>query len=180
MTKPANVIVLDEPTNDLDSETLELLEDQLVEFRGTLLIVSHDRTFLNNVVTSTLVFEDGQVNEYVGGYDDWQAALRRRQEQNAAPVAKQAKGKSSTKNGASAQTAADRRKLSYKDQRELDQLPQQIEKLEAAIEEFHRAMGEPAYYQQSGEKIAAEAAKLADLEESLAKAYARWEELEAS
>ena len=75
MTKPANVIVLDEPTNDLDSETLELLEEQLVEFAGTLLMVSHDRTFLNNVVTSTIVFEEGDVNEYVGGYDDWRAAV---------------------------------------------------------------------------------------------------------
>ena len=179
MTKPANVIVLDEPTNDLDSETLELLEDQLVEFRGTLLIVSHDRTFLNNVVTSTLVFEDGGVNEYVGGYDEWQAAVRRREQADATPSAKQVKQKNPPKNDAPPQPASDRRKRSYKDQRELEQLPKRIEKLESAIDELHQAMGEPAYYQQPSEKIAAEAAKLAELEASLAKAYARWEELEA-
>ena len=179
MTKPANVIVLDEPTNDLDSETLELLEDQLVEFRGTLLIVSHDRTFLNNVVTSTLVFEDGRVNEYVGGYDEWQAAVRRREQADATPSAKQVKQKNPPKNDAPPQPASDRRKRSYKDQRELEQLPKRIEKLESAIDELHQAMGEPAYYQQPSEKIAAEAAKLAELEASLAKAYARWEELEA-
>ena len=79
MTKPANVIVLDEPTNDLDSETLELLEEQLADFNGTLLMVSHDRTFLNNVVTSTIVFEDSGVHEYAGGYDEWRSAVERKQ-----------------------------------------------------------------------------------------------------
>ena len=152
-----------------------------MDFRGTLLIVSHDRTFLNNVVTSTLVFEDGRVNEYVGGYDDWQAAVKRREDQAATPVVKEAKAKSPPRNGTTppTSTATDQRKRSYKEKRELEQLPQQIEKLEGAIADLHEAMGDPSYYQQAGEKIASEAAKLAELEESLAKAYARWEELEA-
>jgi ATP-binding cassette subfamily F protein uup len=180
MTKPANVIVLDEPTNDLDSETLELLEDQLVEFRGTLLIVSHDRTFLNNVVTSTLVFEDGHVNEYVGGYDEWQATVKRREAETVSTADQPAKQRTSPKeNETTAKPGADRRKLSYKQQRELDQLPHQIEQLELEIDERHQAMADPAYYQQAGDKIAAEASKLAELEASLAKAYARWEELES-
>jgi ATP-binding cassette subfamily F protein uup len=105
--------------------------------------------------------------------------VRRREQADATPTAKQSKQKNASKNQVAPQPAGDRRKRSYKDQRELDQLPQRIQQLESAIEQLHLAMGEPAYYQQPGEKIAAEAAKLAELEASLAKAYARWEELEA-
>ena len=198
MTRAANVIVLDEPTNDLDSETLELLEEQLVEFPGTLLMVSHDRTFLNNVVTSTIVFEDGKVNEYVGGYDEWQAAVKRRDEASR-DQASSGKERSAAVKEAKAKRPAEadtpqpdarqadarqlgattpRRKLSYNEQRELEQLPQQIEKLEAEIAACHRAMGESTYYQQPGEKIAADAARLAELEKSLAQSYERWEQLE--
>ncbi len=170
MTRPANVIVLDEPTNDLDSETLELLEEQLSAFAGTLLMVSHDRTFLNNVVTSTIVFENETVKEYAGGYDDWQAAVNRQLQ--AEPVHEAVKQKPVEK---SRQTTG--RKLSYKDQRELDQLPERIEELERQIESVHQLMGEPEYFQQPGDKIAGDAAKLKELETRLADAYARWEEL---
>lgn len=175
MTRPANVIVLDEPTNDLDSETLELLEEQLVEFGGTLLMVSHDRTFLNNVVTSTIVFEDGAVNEYVGGYDEWQAAVARRESAAAAVEKEQPKAKPIRK----ASSTSTSNKLSFKDSRELQQLPAKIEQLEAKIADLHESMSEPSYYQRGGETVATDAAKLKQLEASLATAYARWEELES-
>lgn len=174
MTQPANVIVLDEPTNDLDAETLELLEDQLVQFTGTLLMVSHDRTFLNNVVTSTIVFEDDGVNEYVGGYDDWQATLARRDEQTKEGVAKP---KPVAKAAAVAKAPA--KKLSFKDKFELEQLPGQIEDLEKQIATFHDEMASPGYYQLGGDKIATDAEKLKKIETDLAKKFARWEELES-
>ena len=154
MTQPANVIVLDEPTNDLDSETLELLEEQLVDFRGTLLMVSHDRTFLNNVVTSTIVFEESGAREYVGGYDEWQAAVARRNE-NSTPTPNKSKGprrvisdpaKSKTL-PSHADNEETKKKLSYKEQRELDQLPTRIEKLESEIAAMHDVMADAGYYQ---------------------------------
>jgi ATP-binding cassette subfamily F protein uup len=170
--KPANVIVLDEPTNDLDMETLEMLEERLVEFSGTVLLVSHDRTFLNNVVTSTIVFEEEGVREYVGGYDDW---LRQRKlpAKRAAETASQRPAPQPA-----GQATAVRRKLSFKEQRELDALPATIEKCEAAIAELHQAMAAPTFYQQPGPQIAAEQARLKELEEQLANAYERWEALE--
>jgi ATP-binding cassette subfamily F protein uup len=194
MTQPANVIVLDEPTNDLDSETLELLEEQLMDFDGTVLMVSHDRTFLNHVVTSTIVFEQAGVSEYVGGYDDWRAAVERRlasgpsgSDQPKATLDKpkpSSQGASNQKgsNASTAQPAAgDRpRKLSYNEQRELSQLPERIEKIESDIAALHDSMASPDYYQQGGETIATDAAKLKSLEEELAKAYARWEALESA
>jgi ATP-binding cassette subfamily F protein uup len=173
MTKPANVIVLDEPTNDLDSETLDLLEEQIVDFRGTLLVVSHDRTFLNNVVTSTIVFEDGDVKEYAGGYDDWRDTVARRQQALTAKP-QQPTGKSPSK-----PTSGESPKLSYKEQRELKQLPKQIEKLENEIRDLHEQMGEPNYYQQPSDKVATDAARLKEIEASLKAAYARWEVLES-
>ena len=193
MTKPANVIVLDEPTNDLDSETLDLLEEQLVSFAGTVLMVSHDRTFLNNVVTSTLVFEEDNVNEYVGGYDEWQAAVARRELQTSAAPSKSAASKKNAKadqdetkqnaastdnSRANASSSAATGKLSYNQQRELEQLPARIEKLESQIAALHEAMADPEYYQQSGDAITADAEKLKSLEQELADTYARWEELE--
>ena len=174
MTKPANVIVLDEPTNDLDSETLELLEEQLADFRGTLLMVSHDRTFLNNVVSSTIVFEGDRVNEYVGGYDDWRAAVARREENDAKP-AERTKAKSEKVKAAPTES----RKLSYKDKRELEQLPGRIESLEAKIASMHERMGDPKYYQQDRQKIASDAVQLKEFEQQLEQAYALWEKLES-
>ena len=175
----ANVIVLDEPTNDLDSETLELLEEQLVQFGGTLLMVSHDRTFLNNVVTSTIVFEEDGANEYVGGYDAWQAIAQRRQ--------KESKGKSEVKPKASKEKSSDSpspaakpagKKLSFNEQQELKKLPGKIEGYEKSIAKLHEAMAEPGYYQLGGDKIAEDAASLKELESNLAAAFERWEQLE--
>ncbi|MDP6555168.1 MAG: ATP-binding cassette domain-containing protein [Pirellulaceae bacterium] len=184
-TKPANVIVLDEPTNDLDSESLELLEERLVEFNGTVLLVSHDREFLNNVVTSTIVFEDEQVREYVGGYDDWQRqreVARDTAARTTGTTTRQKNGKTvnaaSTTSGPTVQGQSKTRRLSYKDRRELDSLPGTIEKLEQSVAAIHAAMAEPEYYRQTGETIAEQQAKLNDLGVRLAAAYARWEELE--
>ena len=175
MTKPANVIVLDEPTNDLDSETLELLEEQLVDFPGTLLMVSHDRTFLNNVVTSTIVFEEDGVNEYVGGYDDWQAAISRRTETKTAKKDTRTAAKAS-----SAQSPASKKKkqLSYNEQRELKGLPQKIEKLESEIASLHEQMSDPSYFQKPPKKVTQTANKLKHIEEELATVFERWETLE--
>jgi ATP-binding cassette subfamily F protein uup len=171
--KPANVIVLDEPTNDLDVETLELLEERLVNFAGTVLLVSHDRTFLNNVVTSTIVFDDDGVREFVGGYDDW---LRQRKPAPDKRAAKTPAPRATAQT--SGQATAVKRRLSFKENRELETLPAVIERCELDIAELHRVMAEPAFYQQPGPHIAAEQARLEALEEQLALAYQRWEELE--
>ncbi|CAN0370167.1 unnamed protein product, partial [Ectocarpus sp. 4 AP-2014] len=139
--KPANVIILDEPTNDLDSETLDLLEERLIEFEGTLLIVSHDRAFLNNVVTNTLVFEPDGVRDYVGGYDDW---IRQR---DAAAKAQQPAAKPKSAGIPAPSKAPPVKKLAYKEKRELESLPKTIEQLEAKLSELHAKMAEPAFYQ---------------------------------
>lgn len=166
--KPANFLILDEPTNDLDIETLELLESLLVSFSGTVLIVSHDREFLNNVVTSTFVFEkDGVVNEYVGGYDDW---LRQR----AKTVEKET---SAVENKVEKKRAA---KLSYKEQRELDELPKKIEKLENELQALQENMAAPDFYQQDANKIKEMTQRLQELNDELAVAYERWDKLENS
>jgi ATP-binding cassette subfamily F protein uup len=176
--KSANLLVLDEPTNDLDSETLELLESQLVDYKGTVLLISHDREFLNNVVSSTLVFEEGAVNEYVGGYDDWQSQskssreLKERMDQAATEEAAKSKSSEKTK------PIPSKKKLSFKEQRELDELPTEIEKLETAQAELHAEMGTEDFYKSAGDKIAEANRKLSDLTARLAVAYARWEELE--
>lgn len=172
--KPANVIVLDEPTNDLDAETLELLEERLVQFDGTVLLVSHDRVFLNNVVTSTIVFEDGGVKEYVGGYDDWM-----RQRQTAVTLPPPTTGKQGTA-APLANAAGESRKarLSYKQRQELTGLPATIEKLEGEISSLHGEMAQPHFYRQPGPQIAGAQSRLKSLEEELATAYLRWDELE--
>lgn len=172
MSKPANVIVLDEPTNDLDAETLELLEEQLISFKGTILMVSHDRAFLNSVVTSTIVFEENGVNEYVGGYDDYRAALARRLESEETVV--ETPTPTSRTNDSAKKVE---KKLSYNEQRELGQLPNQIDKIETKIAAIHTAMAEPDYYQKDPKTLQKDGKKLADFENDLAKAYARLEEL---
>jgi ATP-binding cassette subfamily F protein uup len=174
--KPANVIVLDEPTNDLDAETLDLLEERLMEFSGTVLIVSHDREFINHVVTSTIVFENGNIREYVGGYDDW---LRQRPVESPKPVAKKEAPPRAVASGSSTTTASPSRKLSYNEKRELELLPAKIEQLDASIAELHDRMASADFYQQPGDIIAREQNRLANLEADLATSYARWEELEA-
>ena len=175
--QPANVIVLDEPTNDLDSETLELLEERLVQFTGTVLMVSHDRAFLNNVVTSTIVFEPEGLREYVGGYDDWQHQLAARTSTvEKKPSAKLAKSKNNKKKR---QPDEKSKKLSFKEQQELDKLPSDIEKLEASIETLTQTMANPEFYQGPKEQIASVQLEMNTLNEQLKAAYARWEELEA-
>lgn len=171
--KPSNVLVLDEPTNDLDIETLDLLEELLMDYSGTVLLVSHDREFVNNVVTSTLVFEGkGRVNEYVGGYDDW---LRQwKQEVPAEQV------KAGEKQERPKPRREKPRKLSFKEQKELDVLPAAIEELEAEQQKLHADMADPDFYRSSGDKVAGVKERLEELEKELAKAYKRWEELEAA
>ena len=177
-TQAANMIVLDEPTNDLDVDTLELLEDLLADYEGTLLLVSHDRTFLDNVVTSTLVFEgNAKFGEYAGGYEDWE---RYRQisaaEESAEPRP------TVTLNVLTA-PASDRRssgprRLSYKEQHELTALPERIEALEAEQARLHQQMGEANFYRQPSDKITAAIERLATVNNDLESCYARWEALE--
>ncbi|MCB1852291.1 MAG: ATP-binding cassette domain-containing protein, partial [Gammaproteobacteria bacterium] len=172
-TKPANVLVLDEPTNDLDLETLELLEEMLLDYPGTLLLVSHDRAFLNSVVTSTLVFEGGEkVVEYVGGYDDW---LRQRPAVSQPVVEKKIREKRPPGKPASVRG----NKLSYKDQQELASIPARIEALEEELQLLQDGMSQPEFYQREKAAIATTIARLAEVEGQLAWSYQRWEELDA-
>ena len=176
--KSANLLVLDEPTNDLDSETLELLEQRLVEYEGTALLVSHDRAFLNNVVTSTLVFEGDQLREYVGGYDDW-IRQRAASAANGAPsTTTMSRGKAPASQAAKA--AGPAKRLSYKDQRELEQLPALIERLERQQAELHEEAAQPDFYKLPGEFLAAKRAEEQAVTAKLTAAYARWEQLEAA
>ncbi|MBU2537933.1 MAG: ATP-binding cassette domain-containing protein [Proteobacteria bacterium] len=172
-TQPFNVLVMDEPTNDLDVETLELLEELLLEYQGTLLLVSHDRAFLNNVVTSTLVFEgQGRVEEYAGGYDDW--LLQRPQAQPTPPPAKSEKSSKKEPQKKSAH-----RKLSYKEERELEALPKRLEEMEKEKEELHWQLADPSLYQKDSATIPRAQKRLEELEQELKTAFDRWESLES-
>lgn len=169
--QPANLLVLDEPTNDLDVETLDLLEERLLEFAGTVLLVSHDREFLDRVVTRVLVFEgDGHIGDYVGGYSDW------RRQRPAAAAAPATVGRQSV---APPRAAAPRASLNYKDQRELDALPQKIERLEVEQRELAARLGDPDIYQRERDAALAAQSRLAALDTELEALYARWEALEA-
>jgi ATP-binding cassette subfamily F protein uup len=181
--KPANLIVLDEPTNDLDAETLELLEERLMEFTGTVIVVSHDRAFLDNVATSLLAFEPQEakpgrpthvVGEYVGGYSDW---LRQRPPPVQARAEAQAR---SQVEPAAAPPASSRKKLSYKEQQELAALPGLIERLETEIAGIHAEMATEGYYRRAGDVLAADKTRLDDAERRLAEGYARWELLDGT
>jgi ATP-binding cassette subfamily F protein uup len=174
-SRPGNVLVLDEPTNDLDVETLSLLEELLVEFEGTVLVVSHDREFLDNVADSVLsIGPDGVVEEFVGGWSDWKRQQDERDARRAAAEATQAKKVASA---APAGPSTPARKLSFKEQKEFEALPKKIEGLEAAIAAGVDAMGRPEYYKQGAAELAAANAKQAALDADLAAAYKRWEEL---
>jgi ABC transport system ATP-binding/permease protein len=177
-TRPANVLVLDEPTNDLDLETLELLEEQLLEFSGTILLVSHDRFFLDHVVTSTFVFEtNAHVQEYVGGYDDW---LRQRTISAVNENVPQPPRKSAAMGAVMAVTAVPvRKKLSYIEQREFDLLPERIEALESEQQRLNAAMVHPDFYKETAENIKKLIAKLEELQRELLDAYALWDELDS-
>ena len=170
--KPANVLVLDEPTNDLDAETLELLEELLLEYPGTLLLVSHDRSLLNNVVTSTLVFEgNGRVIEYAGGYDDW---LVQRPEKENAPKPTKNDGKKKPQKPETRKPA----KLGYMQQRELTELPHKIDALESEQKELYAIMSDPLFYKKEKNEIARVKANLERVEKEIEAAYFRWEGLE--
>ena len=195
-TRPANVLVLDEPTNDLDIETLELLEAQLVDWPGTLLLVSHDRAFLDNVVTSTLVFEgNGRVQEYVGGYEDWvrqraDAATGRRG--GTAPARGQARVAAAKKPGAGGAKPPTppppsrrphplpaRKKLSFKERRELDELPARIEALETEQAQLEAAIADPGFYRNPAQTITDTLARLETVQAALLEALARWDTLDS-
>jgi len=169
--RPSNLLVLDEPTNDLDIETLELLEEHLMNYTGTIILVSHDRTFINNIVTSTFVFEGrGVVKEYIGGYDDW---LRQRPLEHP----RERKGEPKVRTP-SAPTPKLKRKFGYNQQKELDSLPRTIELFETEQEELYRAMADPNHYKKDKSEIVSKTKRLESLKEKLRIAYERWEELE--
>ncbi|MCF7958160.1 MAG: ATP-binding cassette domain-containing protein [Phycisphaerae bacterium] len=174
-THSANLLVLDEPTNDLDAETLELLEELLVNYSGTLLVICHDRMFLNNVVTSTLVFTgDGAVKEYAGGYDDWLMQSQQQEQMAADDVAKVDK----TKIYREERKAKQKKKLSFNEAREYKKLPAVIEELEAELEQLHEKMAQPEYYMDKDKMIAVKG-RVDQLDVEITEAYQRWEYLES-
>jgi ATP-binding cassette subfamily F protein uup len=171
-TKPSNVLVMDEPTNDLDTDTLELLEEMLMEYEGTVLLVSHDREFLNNIVTSTIVFEgDGRLVEYVGGYDDW---LRQR-----SPAPPVETGKPEKKERSGRQRPERPRILTFKENKEIETLPALIESLEKERDELYAVLADPDFYRKEGSRIPETKERIAEAEREIAAAYARWEVLES-
>ena len=172
--QPSNVMVLDEPTNDLDAETLELLEELVMEYAGTVLVISHDRAFLNNVVTSTIAFDsDGMIREYAGGYDDYI-----RQRPTVPDEATKNESEEANTDKSVPAKAEKKRKLSYKEQRELDALPDRIAELESKQSAFHDQMADAEFFRQEPSAIAAANEALEALAEQLTDAYARWEILE--
>jgi len=167
-TRPSNILVLDEPTNDLDVETMEILEDYLMKYKGTVLLVSHDRAFINNVVTSTLVFEGaGMVKEYIGGYDDW---LRQR--------LVEAKLIKASKDTPPTRAIRPKAKFGFRQQKELDSLPLTIQELETEQEDLYRAMGNPDHYKNDKSEIVGKKKRLEVVKKLLETSYTRWEELE--
>ena len=173
-TRPANLLVLDEPTNDLDIETLEVLEQKLCEYNGTLIVVSHDREFLDNVVTSTIVFEEnGRIQEYVGGYSDWV-----RQGRQLAVTDTPYEAEERRRRAAERRSQRPATKLSYKDQRELNALPAEIEALEAAIADLQQAVADPGFYAQDADTVRETLERLTEAEAELERRIDRWGELE--
>jgi len=173
-TQPANLLILDEPTNDLDIETLEVLEDLLLEYDGTLLLVSHDRAFLNNIVTSTFILnDDGHVDEYIGGYDDWHKPT------DVTPASDSSKPAPAKQTIANIDNKSAPRKLSYNEKRELECLPKQIETLEAEQHELNKKMESPEFYLQDGATITQAVNRLQELHDELSRLYHRWGELES-
>jgi ATP-binding cassette subfamily F protein uup len=173
-TRPANLLILDEPTNDLDMETLEVLETRLAEYTGTLIVVSHDREFLDNVVTSTVVFEEGgRLEQYVGGYSDWL-----RQGHELAEVDKPDTAGGAKRGEPDSDGGAPARKLSYNEQRELDQLPGRIEALESRFSELETQISDGDFYTQPHEETKPVLDEFADTQSKLDRALERWTELE--
>ncbi|MDZ7753365.1 MAG: ATP-binding cassette domain-containing protein [Gammaproteobacteria bacterium] len=175
--QPANLLVMDEPTNDLDVETLELLEELLIDYPGTLLLVSHDRAFLDNVVTGTLVFEGGgRVMDYVGGYTDWQRQAAARKVDNAIQAAAPLKNAASREGQPKAKSSTP--KLSYKDQRELEALPGRIEALESEQASLEATICDSGFYQQTKNQVDDTFERLATVRQELEVAFERWEALD--
>jgi len=174
-SKPSNLLILDEPTNDLDIETLELLEELLLDYPGTVLIVSHDRAFLNSVATSSIVFDaPGVVNEYIGGYDDW---LRQRPAHLAETATLEKTAPKTTRPGQKSEPDKKAKKLSFNEQRQYDALPQQIEDLEQQLESLHQQMSDPDFYQRDDAQQQLD--NLNGCETALEAAFEQWEQLEA-
>jgi len=174
--RPSNLLVMDEPTNDLDAETLELLEELVADYAGTLLLVSHDRAFLDNVVTSTLVFEgDGRINEYVGGYTDWL-----RQRKVAAPAGASAAAAKPSAAATTSRAAPKLKRLSYNEQRELKQLPEKIQRLEAEQAQLNALISDPAAFQRNKDESNLALQRLQSLAAELESAYSRWDTLDSS
>ena len=174
LAQPANLLVLDEPTNDLDIETLELLEDMLLEYNGSLLIVSHDRAFLNNLVTGLLILDgSGKVTFFNGDYDEW---LKNQQDHE--PLQEKADEKIQSKQKTNPKTAENRRRLSFNEKKELEALPAKIEVLETEQASLNQAMADPSFYQQESSLIAQSVDRLKEIEIILQEAYQRWAELE--
>ncbi len=178
-TQPANVLVLDEPTNDLDTETLELLEARLVAFSGTVLVVSHDRDFLDNVCSSTLVFEGGgTVKEYVGGYSDWRRTVEARAGE--ASVGGTARGGSRSRKEVAQHQASpsSHRKLTWAEKKEWEELPARIEKLESELAKLHARMAEPDFFKGDADAIREATERARELPREIEAAFARWAELD--
>ncbi len=174
--KPSNLLVMDEPTNDLDAETLDLMEEMVAEYAGTLLLVSHDRTFLDNVVTGTLVFEgEGRIREYVGGYTD----SMRQQRQRSEHAARKARARAKAAHRRAGRRAPKARKRPYKEQRELDALPAAIERLETEQAALQATLSDPALFKESPDRARDAAERLRRLADELEAAYARWDALES-
>ncbi|PCJ23061.1 MAG: ABC transporter ATP-binding protein [SAR86 cluster bacterium] len=182
-SRPANILVLDEPTNDLDIETLELLEDILLKFEGTVLLVSHDRQFMDNVVTSLMVFEgNGTINEYVGGYSDWARKggklIGFEEADRSSPSVKTTSSNDAEKSTSDSGSKNKEIKLSYKDKQELEKQPALIEKLEVEQSKLEDAMAQPDFYNKDAATVEKTLKKLSDVQKQLEKAYSRWDELE--
>jgi ATP-binding cassette subfamily F protein uup len=173
-TKPSNVLVLDEPTNDLDADTLELLEEMLMEYKGTVLLVSHDREFLNNIVTSTIVFEgDGRLAEYVGGYDDWLQQRSLSTQEGTEKAGKKEKPERSRPKRERPRT------LTFREKKEIETLPALIESMEAERAGLYETLADPDFYRQDGSRIPAVKTRVAELDKEIPAAYERWELLES-
>ncbi len=177
--RPSNLLIMDEPTNDLDAETLELLEEMVADYAGTLLLVSHDRAFLDSVVTSTLVFEGlGKVNEYVGGYTDWLRQRKDSPDRSNMPAAKRAAEPAAIA-GAHSLPSIKARRLSYGERRELKLLPEKIQLLEAEQSALQTAVSDPELFRRDKDQGAASLQRLQALAAELESAYARWDALES-
>ena len=177
-TQPANVLVLDEPTNDLDAETLELLEARLMDFGGTVLVVSHDRQFLDDLCTSTLVFEGGgRVKEYVGGYSDWKRVVDSRPEEER-PAARRPKGPSPVPSASAEPPPTKPKKLTWAEKKEWESLPARIEEMEAELNALHERMGDPGFYRGDADAIRETTERSQALPSEIETAFARWAELD--